>query len=71
MLSANADLVIVVLKIGTTENFRNQGLDIKLKMYKTGDFEFYHVKNDIWLIETSIPPEFIDSANIMINPKPY
>lgn len=28
-------------------------------------------KNDIWLIETSIPPEFIDFANIIINPKPY
>ena len=42
-----------------------------LEMYETGKFEFYHAKSDIWLIETSIPPEFIDFANIIINSKPY
>lgn len=40
-----------------------------LEMYETDKFEFYHAKNDIWLIEKSIPSKFIDFENIIINTK--
>lgn len=40
-------------------------LPIKAKEMHNNGYKFYHPKNDIWLIEDAIPPEYIDFNNLL------
>lgn len=40
-------------------------LPIKAKEMHSNGYKFYHPKNDIWLIEDAIPPEYIDFNNLL------
>lgn len=60
------ELKTVALKKGERHG-RGIALPIMTKeMYMSG-YKFYHAKNDIWLIEDTIPTEFIDFENIIFD----
>lgn len=37
------------------------------ELYDTGETRWYHVKNDIWLIEAAIPSRYIDFSNAVFS----
>lgn len=68
---ARDHILLTELKSVALEKGSSHGKGIALpimakEMYMSG-YEFYHAKNDIWLIEDTIPTEFIDFENIIFD----